>query len=107
MQLIFRMLLENKINEQIASELKITVRSVQNYKRRIEQRYMAYQRRKTDSTIFLEINLLKNRLLKLYKYLENKVVDAETNCSDIAKCADVAAGIATSITKLESKELER
>jgi hypothetical protein len=54
---------------------------------------MAYQRRKTDSTIFLEINLLKNRLLKLYKSLETKVVDAETNCSDIAKCPDVAVGI--------------
>jgi hypothetical protein len=103
MQLIFRMLLENKINEQIVSELKITIRSVQNYKLRLEQRYMAYQRKKTDSIIFLEINLLKNRLLKLYKTLENKVVDAETNCSDIAKCADVAAGIATSVIKLESE----
>ena len=65
MELIFRMLLENKTNEQIASGLKISIRSVQNYKRKLEQRYMAYQREKTNSTIFLEVNLLKHRLLTL------------------------------------------
>ena len=65
LQQIFRMLLENKTNEQIASELKISIRSVQNYNRKLEQRYMAYQRERTNSTIFLEVNLLKHRLLTL------------------------------------------
>jgi DNA-binding NarL/FixJ family response regulator len=54
LELIFKMLLENKTNEQIASELKISIRSVQNYKQRLEQRYMAYQKQKTDDTMFLE-----------------------------------------------------
>lgn len=103
MELIFRMLLENKTNEQIASELKISVRLVQNYKRKLEQRYMAYQRDKTDSTIFLEINLLKNRLLKLYRSLEIKVKDPKTSGNDCARCADVAAGIAINVIKLESE----
>jgi hypothetical protein len=103
MELIFRMLLENKTNEQIASELKISIRSVQNYKRRLEQRYMAYQREKTDSTLFLEVNLLKNRLLKLYRCLESKVTDPETGPSDTARCADVAASIAINVIKLESE----
>jgi hypothetical protein len=103
MELIFRMLLENKTNEQIASELKISIRSVQNYKRRLEQRYMAYQREKTDSTLFLEVNLLKTRLLKLYRCLEDKVTDPETGPSDTARCADTAADIAIQIIKLESE----
>jgi len=103
MELIFRMLLENKTNEQMASELKISVRSVQNYKRRLEQRYMTYQREKTDSTIFLEINLLKNRLLKLYRSLENKVMDPKISPNDCAKVADVATDIAINIIKLESE----
>jgi hypothetical protein len=103
MQLIFRMLLENKTNEQMASELKISIRSVQNYKRKLEQRYMAYQREKTDSTMFLEVNLLKNRLLKLYKCLEDKVIDSDTGASDSARCADVAASIAINVIKLESE----
>jgi hypothetical protein len=105
MELIFRMLLENKTNEQIASELKISIRSVQNYKRKLEQRYMAYQRDKTNSTIFLEVNLLKNRLLTLYRSLENIVKDPETSGNDCAKCADVAAGIAINVIKLESEGL--
>jgi Bacterial regulatory proteins, luxR family len=103
MELIFRMLLENKTNEQIASELKISIRSVQNYKRKLEKRYMAYQKEKTDSTLFLEVNLLKNRLLKLYRCLESKVTDPKTGPSDSARCADVAADIAIQIIKLESE----
>jgi hypothetical protein len=103
LQQIFRMLLENKTNEQIASELKISIRSVQNYKRKLEQRYMAYQREKTNSTIFLEVNLLKHRLLTLYRSLENIVKDPETSGTDCAKAADVAAGIAINVIKLESE----
>ena len=106
MELIFRMLLENKTNEQIASELKISIRSVQNYKRKLEQRYMAYQREKTDSTLFLEVNLLKNRLLKLYRCLESKVTDPKTDASDSARCADVAANIAINVIKLESEGIK-
>ena len=105
LELIFRMLLENKTNEQIASELKISIRSVQNYKRKLEQRYMAYQREKTNSTIFLEVNLLKHRLLTLYRSFENIVKDPETSGNDCAKCADVAAGIAIKVIKLESEGL--
>ena len=54
LQQIFHMLLENKTNEQIAYELNISVRTVQNYKRRLEKRYGDYQREKTDNTLFLE-----------------------------------------------------
>ena len=64
---------------------------------------MAYQREKTNSTIFLEVNLLKHRLLTLYRSLENIIKDPETSGNDCAKCADVAAGIAISVIKLESE----
>jgi hypothetical protein len=103
LELIFRMLLENKTNEQIASELKISIRSVQNYKRRLEQRYMAYQRQKIDDTMFLECNLLKNRLLTLYKALETQLVSDKTSGTEKAKCAEVAANIAIDVLKMESE----
>jgi hypothetical protein len=64
---------------------------------------MTYQREKTDSTLFLEVNLLKNRLLKLYKCLEGKVTDPDTEANDIARCADVAASLAINVIKLESE----
>src|SRR5829696_1370276 len=103
LELIFRMLLENKTNEQIASELKISIRSVQNYKRKLEQRYMTEQRQKTDDTMFLESNLLKNRLLTLYKALETQVVSDKTTGAEKAKCAEVAANIAIDVIKVESE----
>src|SRR5829696_3048243 len=103
LQQIFRMLLENKTNEQIASELKISIRSVQNYKRKLEQRYMTEQRQKTDDTVFLECNLLKNRLLTLYKALETQVVSEKSTGAEKAKCAEVAANIAIDVLKMESE----
>jgi hypothetical protein len=105
LELIFRMLLENKTNEQIASELKISIRSVQNYKCRLEHRYMVYQRQKTDDTIFLECNLLKNRLLTLYKALETQVTSQNTSGIEKAKCAEVAANIALDVLKMESESI--
>ena len=106
LELIFRMLLENKTNEQIASELKISIRSVQNYKRRLEQRYMTYQRQKTDDTLFLECNLLKNRLLTLYKALETQVISDKTSGTEKAKCAEVAANIAIDVMKMDSEGIK-
>ena len=106
LELIFRMLLENKTNEQIASELKISIRSVQNYKRRLEQRYMTDQRQKTDDTVFLECNLLKNRLLTLYRALETQVTSQNTSGTEKAKCAEVAANIAIDVLKMESEGIK-
>jgi hypothetical protein len=106
LQQIFRMLLENKTNEQIASELKISIRSVQNYKLRLEQRYMTYQRQKTDDTMFLETNLLKNRLLTLYKELETQVTSDKTTGAEKAKCAEVAANIVIDVIKIESEGIQ-
>jgi DNA-binding NarL/FixJ family response regulator len=102
LQQIFRLLLENKTQEEIAHELNISTRTVARYFQRIDQRYGEAQKQKTDSTLFLEMNLLKNRLLKLYKSLEDKVIDPETSGNDCARCADVAVNIAISVIKLES-----
>ena len=106
LQQIFRMLLENKTNEQIASELKISVRTVQNYKRRLEQRYGEMQRQKTDSTLFLECQLFKNRMLHLYKILEKKAEDPKVNGNECAKCCEVAANIAIDVLKIESEGIK-
>jgi hypothetical protein len=100
------MLLENKTNEQIASESKISVRTVQNYKRRLEQRYGEMQRQKTDSTLFLECQLFKNRMLHLYKILEKKAEDPKVNGNECAKCCEVAANICIDVLKIESEGIK-
>ncbi len=66
------------------------------------------QRQKTDYTFFLEYNLLKNRLLTLYKALENQVTSSadKTSGTDKAKCAEVAANIAIDVLKMESEGIK-
>lgn len=102
------MLLENKTNEQIASELKISIRSVQYYKRRLEQRYGNFQMQKTNDTLIFEVQLYKNRMLTLYKALEQMVISNDRNVSgtEKAKCAEVAADLILSVLKLEAEGIK-
>jgi hypothetical protein len=103
LQQIFRLLLENKTQEQIAHELKISTRTVARYCQRIEKRYGEMQRQKTDNTLFTECQLFKNRMLNLYKALETKALDNKTSGVEKAKCCEVAANIAIDILKMESE----
>jgi hypothetical protein len=105
LQQIFRLLLENKTQEEIATELHISTRTVARYYQRIEKRYGEIQRQKTDDTLFLESQLFKNRLLTLYKILENKATDLKTSGAEAAKCCEVAANIAIDVIKAESEGL--
>ncbi len=106
LQHIFRLLLENKSQEEIARELHISTRTVARYSQRIEKRYGQMQREKTDNTLFLEYNLLKNRLLTLYKALENQVVSDKTSGNEKAKCAEIAANICIDVLKMESEGIK-
>jgi DNA invertase Pin-like site-specific DNA recombinase len=103
LQQIFRLLLENKTQEEIAHKLNISVRTVARYSQRIDKRYGEAQRQKTDDTLFLECHLFKNRMLNLYKALENKVRDDKTSGTETAKCAEVAANICVDLLRMESE----
>ena len=108
LELIFRMLLENKTNEQIASELKISIRSVQNYRKRLEQRYGNFQVQKTNDTLCFEVQLYKNRMLTLYKALENVVtsIDKSVSGTEKAKCAEVIANLIYGVLKIEAEGIK-
>ena len=105
-QQIFRLLLENKSQEEIARELNISTRSVARYYQRIENRYGEMQRQKTYDTIFLESQLFKNRLLQLYNILEKKAEDPKVNGNECAKCCEVASNIAIDVLKMESEGIK-
>ena len=106
LQQIFRLLLENKSQEEIARELHISTRSVARYYQRIENRYGEMQRQKTYNTIFLESQLFKNRLLHLYNILEKKAQDPKVNGNECAKCCEVASNIAIDVLKMESEGIK-
>ena len=106
MQQIFRLLLENKSQEEIARELHISTRTVARYSHRIEKRYGHMQRLKTNNTIFLEAQLFKNRLLHLYEILEKKAQDPKINGNECAKCCEAASNIAIDVLKMESEGIQ-
>ena len=103
LQQIFRLLLENKTQEEIARELHISTRTIARYCQRIEKRYGHIQRQKTDNTLFTECQLFKNRMLKLYKGLETHVLSDKTSGVEKARCAEIAASIALDVLKIESE----
>jgi hypothetical protein len=49
--------------------------------------------------------LLKNRLLTLYKALENQVLSEKTSGVEKARCAEIAASIALDVLKMESESI--
>jgi translation initiation factor 2 alpha subunit (eIF-2alpha) len=100
------MLLESKTEEAIAKELGVSTRTVQRYKVILDKRYGSIWKQKTNDTLFLECNLFKNRMLKLYKLLEDEVVSPKTTAAQKVKCAEVAANIAIDILKLESEGIK-
>jgi hypothetical protein len=106
LQQIFRLLLENNSQEEIARELNISTRSVARYYQRIENRYGEMQRQKTFDTIFLESQLFKNRMLQLYNILEKKAQDPKINGNECAKCCEVASNIAIDVLKMESEGIK-
>jgi hypothetical protein len=100
---IFRRLCNGESDFQIMTTLNLQERNYYKYKKRLEARLMEYQIRKTDNTLFLECHLFKNRMLKLYKALETKMLDSNTSGVEIARLADVASSITVQIVKLESE----
>ena len=50
--------------------------------------------------------MLKNRLLTLYKALENQVVSDKTSGVEKARCAEIAASIALDVLKMESEGIK-
>ena len=101
---IYQRLCNGESDFLIMTTLYLQERNYYKYKKRLEVRLMEYQRNKTVDTIFMESQLFKNRMLNLYKALENQVTSADkTSGTDKAKCAEIAANIAIEILKLESE----
>ena len=55
---------------------------------------------------FMECQLFKNRMLKLYKGLETHVLSDKTSGVEKARCAEIAASIALDVLKMESEGIK-
>lgn len=54
----------------------------------------------------MECQLFKNRMLTLYKALENSVLSDKTSGTEKTRCAEIAASIAIDVLKLESEDIK-
>jgi hypothetical protein len=105
---IYKGLCNGETDIQIMTALYLQERNYYKYKKRLETRLMEYQRKKTYDTIFLESQLFKNRMLKLYKALENRVTSPDnTSGVEKSKCAEIAANIAIDVLKMESEGIHK
>ena len=105
---IYRKLCEGESDIQIMTTLRLQEKNYYKYKKRLEIRLMEYQYKKTHDTFFIETQLFKNRMLTLYKALENQVISINNKTSGIekAKCAEIAANIAIDVLKMESEGIK-
>jgi hypothetical protein len=63
------------------------------------------QKERTESTIWLEVQTLKDRMSQLYSVLAEKVKDPYTKTSELPNLAASAESIAINILKLESASI--
>lgn len=102
---VWRMLIQNKSYEDIATELGVSTKTIQRISLELDERYGELQRQKTDDALYTECNLFKNRMLTLYRGLEQIVTGPGHSGVDKAKCAEVAANISIDILKMESESI--
>jgi hypothetical protein len=75
------------------------------YKRKISIASAELQRRKSNDILSFEQQVLKDRLVRLFRILESRSVDRNTRSGDVALCVSIAQEIAINILKLENEGL--
>jgi hypothetical protein len=78
------------------------------YKQKIYQKSAEIQAEKTaaEEVLAFEVQILKDRLTRLYRHLEQRASAASTKARDVAVLATVAQDMAIKILKLESEGLK-
>lgn len=107
LQELQRRLSNGQTDREIIAALNIARTTFYAYKKRLYAQYGRIAEKKTEQIIELEAELLKERYLKLYRNLEDRIIKAETGESlqEIANAAEIAALLATNIFRLEVEGL--
>lgn len=87
------------------NEVGVSRPTFYRYKTKIHKMFGDMAQRKTEDTIEFEAEVLKDRLLRIYRSLEKGIEDKDVDLSDKATAAAVANDIATNIFRLEVEGL--
>jgi hypothetical protein len=93
-------------DSEIIHDLKLKRATYYNYKARITQIFGNLAMRKTEENLETELELLKDRYIRLYRNLEARLYNKEEELEDVAYATDIAQNIATNILRLEVEGLK-
>ena len=102
---IYQRLVAGQNDRDIMRALLLSERNYYKYKQKLSNKIEKYQFEKCDSTIWLEVQTLKDRMSRLYSVVSERVSDPRIKTSDVSSLASTAQSIAINILKLESASI--
>jgi hypothetical protein len=105
MQEMYHRLVKGERDKDIMRTLLLSERNYYKYKKKLTIRLEERQKERMESTIWLEVQILKDRMSKLYSVLAERVKDPYTKTSELPNLAATAESIAINILKLESASI--
>jgi hypothetical protein len=105
MQEMYHRLVKGERDKDIMRTLLLSERNYYKYKKKLASKLEERQKERTESTIWLEVQTLKDRMSQLYSVLIEKVRDPYTKTSDLPHLATTAESIAINILRLESASI--
>lgn len=88
-------------DKEIIQDLKLKRRTFYYHKAKVCRTYGNIAEKKTEDVLEFEAHILKNRFLRLYRNLAQRLTDRNTKLRDAANASEVAADIAINIFRLE------
>ena len=98
-------LVKGEKDKNIMRAVLLSERNYYKYKQKISVHLEEIQKEITDSTIWLEVQTLKDRMSQIYLVLAERIKDPYTKTSDLSQLASTAESIAINILKLESTSI--
>ena len=92
---------QGRTDKEIMDELGIKERIFYYYKEKLYQQSAEIQAKKTEEIFAFEMQILKDRLSRIYRHLEQRITAGNTKAHDLVEIVPVACDIAETIFKLE------
>jgi len=99
---MYHRLVKGEKDKDIMRTLLLSERNYYKYKKKLSKKLEERQKERMDSEIWLEVQILKDRMSQLYSVLVERVKDPYTKTSELPNLASTAESIAINILKLES-----
>jgi ACT domain-containing protein len=105
MQEMYHRLVKGEKDKDIMRTLLLSERNYYKYKKKLSKKLEERQKERMESTIWLEVQTLKDRMSQLYSVLAERVKDPYTKTNDLPNLVSTAESIAINILKLESASI--